>query len=611
MTSRGTLRWPKYGFGPEDEFMADDTEPIGTGGQATVVAAWQRGLKRRVAVKAPLDQPAAAAVLDALMAQEAAALAALDHPDIVGLHAIVMSQQGRPALAMERVDGVPWLELLGDHRHPIWVAHGEHTLGPDAPDDARLEAHLRILMRICSAVQHVNTTGIVHGDLKPANVVVGPLGRATLLDFGIARNATDDTSPAAERGMEGTAAFMAPEVANGAAPDKVASDVFTLGAILHLILTGKGPYQKRSAFSTLVACASGEREPNYPASTPVALAEVCERAIAFEPADRYRSAGAVRLAIDTFLRRRTAAALLDDAIERITEWIAQMGPELPDPNPDPAEQTLTGTAPELPEDAISLEEAWQAYQDCHMRLEAVRNMWSDNIKVAEWSGVATTKMAQIALSYRDLDLADQLIVRLDEPAELRQRWNELHQARLSNKEALVRLQSLVDDADNSSGWAARRNMIAGIAIAVGGTLFINGEVLRLGWAKFGLADVQWTGFLWLFLCLIGIWRSWSSIAPNLAARRQVHALLVLVSVGALNWPLCYQLGLTHHHALNIMLFWIGLCGHIASFALLEPRFAKASTAVMVTLAVSILVPGWEFHFSGLALWVAAVLIVRS
>ena len=153
--------------------------------------------------------------------RERQALARLEHPHIARLLDGGETDDGRPYLVMEFVDGVP-LDSFAD--------------------GLPIERVLRLFLQICAAVEHAHRALIVHRDIKPANVLVTPEGESKLLDFGIAK----EVAPVAEDdGRTKTSAFTlhyaSPEQMNGQ-PITVASDVYSLGAVLYRLLTGKMPY---------------------------------------------------------------------------------------------------------------------------------------------------------------------------------------------------------------------------------------------------------------------------------------------------------------------------------------------------------------------------------
>src|SRR5689334_2479022 len=177
-------------------------------------------LHREVAVKQlklPDSDPAAAEMARTRAMREARIAARLQHPNAIGVFDVVV-QNGLPWLVMEYLPSRSLAALLDEH-------------GPLPPAEVG-----RIGGRIASALAAAHAAGIVHRDVKPANVLIGHDGTVKLTDFGISRAVGDGTLT--EAGMiSGTPAYLAPEVARGDAPD-ARSDVFSLGATLYAMTDG-------------------------------------------------------------------------------------------------------------------------------------------------------------------------------------------------------------------------------------------------------------------------------------------------------------------------------------------------------------------------------------
>jgi hypothetical protein len=226
------------------------TGVLGDGGMGQVLAARQRSLARLVALKRV--RPAhATSETEAALLDEGRITGGLEHPNIVPVHALGRDDVGNPVLVMKRIEGTSWRALLDDDAHPAWApllaAHGDRT-----------SAHLEVLMRVADAAHFAHARGVVHRDIKPENVMVGSFGEVYLVDWGIAvrvgRTVADGDGAFRIRG---TPAYMAPEMIGGD-PARVdaRTDVYLLGGVLHVILTGRPP----NAGQTLTeVCASALR----------------------------------------------------------------------------------------------------------------------------------------------------------------------------------------------------------------------------------------------------------------------------------------------------------------------------------------------------------------
>ena len=193
--------------------------PLGHGGMATVFLARDTELDRPVAVKV-LD--AADEGLRARFVREARLAARLSHPNVVSVFD-AGEDGGRPYIVMEHVEGQTVAELLARR-------------GRLPPDEAR-----GLALQAARGLAHAHAAGLVHRDIKPQNLLLREDGTLKVADFGIAR-AAEDTSLTQPGTVLGTAAYLAPEQARGeqATP---ASDVYSLGAVLYELLTGRPPLE--------------------------------------------------------------------------------------------------------------------------------------------------------------------------------------------------------------------------------------------------------------------------------------------------------------------------------------------------------------------------------
>jgi tRNA A-37 threonylcarbamoyl transferase component Bud32 len=281
---------------------------LGEGGMGIVHLARQRSLSREVAVKVLRPDAIDAGLADALLA-EAVTMGFLEHPGILPVHLLGLDGAGLPILVMKRVDGVSWHDLLADPEGPAWA---KLELSAD-----RLGAHLEILMKVANALAFAHRRGVVHRDVKPANVMVGELGEVLLVDWGIAT--AIERVPAQNRPLRGTPAYMAPEMvfADGGLIDE-RTDVYLLGATLHEVLTGR-PRHHGTTLRDVLASAYESAPFTYDASVPAELAAICNRATLPDQEDRYPSALAFRQALQDYLLHRGSIALAETASKLLEE----------------------------------------------------------------------------------------------------------------------------------------------------------------------------------------------------------------------------------------------------------------------------------------------------
>ena len=226
--------------------------PLGAGGMGEVYRARDTRLGRDVAIKILPEAWLADADRRARFEREARVLASLNHPRIASIYG-VEEAAGHRALVLELVEG----ETLAQRQH----ATAERALP--------LKEALEIARQIADALDAAHEKGIVHRDLKPANIAITSEGAVKVLDFGLARAASDSdadlalSSPATatrEGVVLGTAAYMSPEQARGRTVDK-RTDIWAFGCVLYEMLAGRAPFPGETVSDTLASVL--EREPDW------------------------------------------------------------------------------------------------------------------------------------------------------------------------------------------------------------------------------------------------------------------------------------------------------------------------------------------------------------
>ncbi|HZU98221.1 MAG TPA: serine/threonine-protein kinase, partial [Planctomycetota bacterium] len=241
---------------------------LGRGGMGTVYRAREVVTRRGVALK---WLPAHAKPEQrARFEREARAAATLEHPHVVRVHAAGTDANGC-WIAMELVEGFDLAEAIEARSLDQRVA-------------------VEIVAKVARALEAAHAAGIVHRDVKPANIMVDEKGEPRLVDFGLASIVRDAAPPLTRPNtILGTVAYMSPEVASsGALVATAASDVFSLGCVLYEVLTGRLPFAAPTAVESMVRLISGEMDP-FDEKTPPSLAAACRRALARDPAARPRA----------------------------------------------------------------------------------------------------------------------------------------------------------------------------------------------------------------------------------------------------------------------------------------------------------------------------------
>jgi eukaryotic-like serine/threonine-protein kinase len=251
---------------------------LGAGGMAEVFEGRDRLLARRVAIKVPLAHYAHDPEFAHRFRREAQAAASLSHPGVVAVYD-TGSENGTHFIVMEYVDGHTLKDVI-------------RSEGPLYPDRAA-----EIAADVCSALGAAHARGLVHRDVKPANIMLMPDGRVKLMDLGIARAAAGEGATQATQtaAMLGTAQYLSPEQAQGQAVD-YRSDLYSLGCCLYEMLTGTVPF--RGATPVAIAYRHVREDPAPPRllnpDVPASLEAVCLQAMAKRPDDRYQTAAEFR-----------------------------------------------------------------------------------------------------------------------------------------------------------------------------------------------------------------------------------------------------------------------------------------------------------------------------
>jgi predicted Ser/Thr protein kinase len=261
---------------------------LGTGGMGVVYRAEDVNLKRPVALKAMLPSMGASPSARQRFIREARAVAAVKHNHIVTVY-FVGEERGVPYLAMELLEGEALDARLDREKKPP------------------LRDVLRVGREIAEGLAAAHDRGLIHRDIKPANVwLEGPRASVKILDFGLARGASEPSHITQQGAVIGTPAFMAPEQANGE-PVDFRCDLFSLGCVLYRLCSGRLPFQGRDTLSTLMAVVAHQPPPpaELDPSLPPALSDLIMRLLAKKPVERPPSAQAVADELAAIAAERT------------------------------------------------------------------------------------------------------------------------------------------------------------------------------------------------------------------------------------------------------------------------------------------------------------------
>jgi hypothetical protein len=360
---------------------------IGKGGCGEVWEAEQRSLGRTIAIKRLRrpDKPMTEQDLQRrvyLFRQEALAAAFLEHPNIVPVHDLSTDRAGNPLIAMKRVLGRPWIQLIQEEFNSL-------------PPDEFLRRHVAILSQVALAVAFAHSRAIIHRDIKPSQVMVGEFGEVVLMDWGLALILDPESLPPEWQPElsplpsnlrialcpAGTPAFMAPEQT---LPNPLSlgpwTDVFLLGSTLFYLLSGQTPFKGLNSKLTFMMASTGQRrdlrEVAVGRPIPAELTALIE--VSMEPDWRKRQVTARQFQqrLQEFVqgenRRRESAAITD------------------------------GVARELKVHNLGYGE----YNDIHGRLEQARTQWPANPALSSLTISLAAGYADRALREQDLALAE-------------------------------------------------------------------------------------------------------------------------------------------------------------------------------------------------------------
>jgi tetratricopeptide (TPR) repeat protein len=307
------------------------------GGLGEVLLAHDEELDREVALKRMQARCADNPDSRRRFLLEAEVTARLEHPGIVPVYGLVQDAAGQPCYAMRFIEGQSLKEALEQF-------HQADKPGRDPGERAlALRKLLGDFVSVCKAVGYAHSRGVVHRDLKPQNIMLGKYGEVLVVDWGLAKKVehTEETRASGEASVQppttnsteegtrlgqvmGTPAYMSPEQAAGRWDLlRPASDIYSLGATLYALLTGRAPYQETSALESMEKAKRGEFLPprQVKPEVPRPLEAICLRAMALEPQDRYETALAVADDVERWLADEPVLAYRESWKARTGRWM--------------------------------------------------------------------------------------------------------------------------------------------------------------------------------------------------------------------------------------------------------------------------------------------------
>jgi serine/threonine-protein kinase len=318
--------------------------PHAQGGLGAVFVALDGELNREVALKQILERHADDWSSRQRFIAEAHITGGLEHPGVVPVYGLGTDDAGHPYYAMRFIKGDSLKEAIRAFHHQgniqAAIQPGREGQDGEAPGsrDLGLRKLLRRFIDVCNAVDYAHSRGVIHRDLKPANIIMGKHGETLVVDWGLAKavgradpsigertvapgsSGTEETLPGCTLG---TPAYMSPEQARGELSKLGArSDVYSLGATLYCVLTGKPPFEAEDLGAVLRAAEKGRFRPptQLEPSIERALEAICLKAMATRPEERYATARAVADDLERWMADEPVSAWREPFSRRARRW---------------------------------------------------------------------------------------------------------------------------------------------------------------------------------------------------------------------------------------------------------------------------------------------------
>lgn len=543
----GRWREPKGG-------AIDDGKLLGGGGMALVRQGRQLKLDRAVAIKSLRPERRSSADISRLL-REARITGRIEHPNVVPVHDIVRGDDGTPQVILKLIEGHTWSSLMDDAKR-VNELFGANDL---------LEWNLGVLMAVARALAFAHSCDVLHCDVKPRNVMVGPFGEVYLVDWGIAHELGGPDVETELCELSGTSAYMAPEQLEAdSASFGPWTDTYLLGATLYHALAGEPPFHGQSIETRIEQLRQGAALPTLPEDVPAELKRIVASALDPDPKRRMASPEELRLAVEAFLQHRGALRL------------AERGDQA---------RAKAAAASAAGDDGAWDHSTWDhSILAAELSYHAALEDWPGCEAAAAGSRQLAMLRIEHALARDDIPTATRVAEgQRDLPDELSQRV-EAAQAQAAEQEA--RLSRLVKDADRGLGHRMR-----GIFGAAFGALWVGfwsivafaqpADVALLAWFSGGVLAVG-------VVAVIGL-------APQLLSNRINRASMWVVGTGmAMTFAWCLGASWLGVETRTVLIGFLLLSAFFTSSmaALVDPWGAVSAVAFLAAFLAACRRPDW-------------------
>jgi serine/threonine-protein kinase len=321
--------------------------PHARGGLGEVFGALDSELHREVALKQILAKHADDPVSRQRFVAEAEITGGLEHPGVVPVYGVGTHGDGRPFYSMRFIKGdslkaaIERFHRGGPDPSPLPPGEGDRRPGVGPSRDLELRRLLRRFLDVCNAIDYAHSRGVIHRDVKPANIILGKHGETLVVDWCLAKSVgradasvgEQTIAPSSSGSSEtlpgsalGTPAYMSPEQARGdlnrLGPR---SDVYSLGATLYCLLTGKSPFEGEDVGAILTAVQEGRfpRPSQLDPSHDKALEAVCLKAMTTQSEDRYATPRALADDLDRWMADEPVTAWREPWTRKLLRWVTR------------------------------------------------------------------------------------------------------------------------------------------------------------------------------------------------------------------------------------------------------------------------------------------------